>query len=141
MSYEDRIWNRAADASTSTRRACCRIAAEADDEIAALRAKLLPGDAPIWHAFKLGQRVKKKSGSQWRGCVVGWYSTALTPEGYAVESEEHAGSVQIYPASALEAVGGDETVVATNRGIERYTMHDFTPVPNGGKIDPFGSST
>ena len=29
--------------------------------------------------------------------------TALTPEGYAVESESHAGSVQIYPASALLA--------------------------------------
>jgi len=48
--------------------------------------------------------VKKKSGSEWRGRIVGWYSTALTPEGYAVESEHHAGSVQIYPASALEKV-------------------------------------
>jgi hypothetical protein len=35
---------------------------------------------------------------------VGWYSTELTPEGYAVESEAHAGSVQIYPAKALEMV-------------------------------------
>lgn len=54
--------------------------------------------------FKIGQRVRKKSGSEWQGMIVGTYSTALTPEGYAVESDAHAGSVQIYPASALEAV-------------------------------------
>ena len=38
------------------------------------------------------------------GNIVGWYSTTLTIEGYAVESEVHKGSVQIYPASALELV-------------------------------------
>lgn len=54
--------------------------------------------------FKLYQRVRKKSGSEWQGYVVGWYSTELTPEGYAVESETHKGSVQIYPAAALELV-------------------------------------
>jgi len=54
--------------------------------------------------FQLGDRVKKKSGSEWQGLIVGWYSTELTPEGYAVESEAHKGSVQIYPASALELV-------------------------------------
>lgn len=52
--------------------------------------------------FKLGDYVRKKSGSEWSGTVVGWYSTELTPEGYAVESEVHTGSVQIYPAKALE---------------------------------------
>lgn len=36
--------------------------------------------------------------------MVGEYSTELTPEGYAVESEREPGSVQIYPASALERV-------------------------------------
>jgi dihydrofolate reductase (trimethoprim resistance protein) len=51
--------------------------------------------------FQLGDRVRKKSGSAWQGRIVGWYSTTLTPEGYAVESEYHAGSVQIYPAAAL----------------------------------------
>jgi len=51
--------------------------------------------------FKQGDMVKKKSGSEWQGKIVGWYSTTLTPEGYAVESESHKGSVQIYPASAL----------------------------------------
>ena len=52
--------------------------------------------------FKIGDLVRKKSGSEWQGRIVGWYSTELTPEGYAVESEAHKGSVQIYPAAALE---------------------------------------
>jgi dihydrofolate reductase (trimethoprim resistance protein) len=54
--------------------------------------------------FRMGDRVKKSTGSEWVGKVVGWYRTEQTPEGYAVESEAHAGSVQIYPAKALEAV-------------------------------------
>lgn len=54
--------------------------------------------------FSMGDRVRKTNGSQWQGRIVGTYSTALTPEGYAVESEAHPGSVQIYPASALELV-------------------------------------
>lgn len=54
--------------------------------------------------FAMHQRVRKTSGSEWQGRVVGWYSTEQTPEGYAVESEAHCGSVQIYPAKALEAV-------------------------------------
>ncbi len=58
----------------------------------------------MWSFFKMGDRVRKKSGSHWQGLVVGWYSTTLTPEGYAVESEFHPGSVQIYPASALELI-------------------------------------
>jgi len=52
--------------------------------------------------FKLGDHVRKTKGSEWEGRVVGTYSTTLTPEGYAVESDAHSGSVQIYPASALE---------------------------------------
>ncbi len=52
--------------------------------------------------FKLGDQVRKIKGSQWHGMVVGTYSTSLTPEGYAVESSTEQGSVQIYPASALE---------------------------------------
>lgn len=54
--------------------------------------------------FRMGDLVRKTSGSEWQGRICGTYSTALTPEGYAVESEAHAGSVQIYPAKALEAV-------------------------------------
>jgi len=54
--------------------------------------------------FRMGDLVKKSTGSEWQGRICGTYSTSLTPEGYAVESEAHAGSVQIYPAKALEAV-------------------------------------
>lgn len=54
--------------------------------------------------FKIGDRVRKISGSSWQGIIVGTYSTRLTPEGYCVESEREPGSVQIYPAKALELV-------------------------------------
>ena len=59
---------------------------------------------PLRATFGLGDRVRKKSGAAWQGKIVGWYSTQLTPEGYAVESEAHPGSVQIYPVAALERV-------------------------------------
>lgn len=51
--------------------------------------------------FRLGDWVEKRSGGSWRGKVVGEYQTALTPEGYAVESAFEPGSVQIYPVGAL----------------------------------------
>jgi len=54
--------------------------------------------------FSIGDFVRKKSGSEWEGRIVGFYSTELTPEGYAVESSTHKGSVQIYPAKALSLV-------------------------------------
>lgn len=54
--------------------------------------------------FAIGDRVRKIKGSSWRGRVCGTYSTTLTPIGYAVESENEPGAVQIYPASALEAL-------------------------------------
>lgn len=56
----------------------------------------------------LRTRVRKKSGSEWQGRVVGYYSTDLTPNGICVESDAHAGSVQIYPAHALEQIGDDD---------------------------------
>ena len=37
--------------------------------------------------FNQGDRVRKKSGSEWQGRIVGWYSTELTPEGYAVTQD------------------------------------------------------
>ena len=52
--------------------------------------------------FKMGDLVRKTKGAQWHGRIVGTYSTSLTPEGYAVESSTEHGSVQIYPAAALE---------------------------------------
>ena len=54
--------------------------------------------------FLIGDRVRKVKGSRWQGRVVGAYCTTLTFEGYCVESETETGSVQIYPASALELV-------------------------------------
>ena len=54
--------------------------------------------------FRMGDLVKKSTGSEWVGRVVGWYSTEQTKEGYAVESSAHRNSVQIYPAKALESV-------------------------------------
>ena len=54
--------------------------------------------------FQMGDRARKISGSKWVGLVVGTYSTDQTAEGYAVESEAYEGSVQIYPATALEIV-------------------------------------
>ena len=62
--------------------------------------------------FKLGDLVKKVSGSQWHGTIVGTYSTELTPEGYAVESSTEKGSVQIYPAKALELWDANEKSLA-----------------------------
>ncbi|WP_419582645.1 hypothetical protein [Stutzerimonas stutzeri] len=72
----------------------------------ALREKLT---APIAQTapqgkFRMGDMVKKSTGSEWVGRVVGWYSTEQTKEGYAVESSAHRNSVQIYPAKALELV-------------------------------------
>lgn len=57
--------------------------------------------------FSEGQRVEKIKGSSWRGRVVGFYSTTLTPIGYCVESEREPGSVQIYPESALREVSDE----------------------------------
>jgi hypothetical protein len=62
--------------------------------------------------FRLGDRVTKTKGSSWTGRVVGFYSTTLTPEGYAVESENERGSVQIYPRPALRAREGEGEPVA-----------------------------
>lgn len=62
-------------------------------------------DKPGSWRWPIGTRVTKTKGSSWTGLVVGFYSTSLTPEGYAVESEKEPGSVQIYPVGALrEAV-------------------------------------
>jgi hypothetical protein len=70
--------------------------------------------------FALGDRVRKRKGSCWQGRVVGFYSTKLNPEGYCVESERERGSVQIYPAAALERVATVYTVLVTPDGEFRY---------------------
>lgn len=65
----------------------------------AVRAAKLP--------LPLGVRVRKKSGSQWQGRVVGYYSASRTKNGIAVESEREIGNVQVYPAEAFELVPED----------------------------------
>lgn len=55
-------------------------------------------------AYRPGTRVRKTKGSSWNGRIVGHYSTTMTPIGVAVESEREPGSVQVYPAHALERV-------------------------------------
>lgn len=59
--------------------------------------------------FNWGDYVRKKSrpgSAEYEGTVCGFYSTADTPEGYAVLSAFHKGTVQIYSASMLELVEG-----------------------------------
>lgn len=51
--------------------------------------------------FSFGDFVEKTKGSRWRGEVCGFYSTELTPIGYAIESHFEPGSVQVYPEAAL----------------------------------------
>lgn len=75
----------------------------------------LPNLASPWPAiriaqrwqWRMGDRVRKKKGASWHGRVVGFYSTAMTPAGYCVESEREPGSVQLYPEVALELVPED----------------------------------
>jgi hypothetical protein len=52
-------------------------------------------------AFQRGDLVRKKSGSSWRGRIVGDYSATWTVDGYNVESLFEPGNVQVYPAAAL----------------------------------------
>lgn len=57
--------------------------------------------------FLLGDSVRKRpGGGAWRGEVVGVYLASKTPLGFAVESVREEGSVQIYPAKALEEWDG-----------------------------------
>ena len=75
----------------------CNEAADLLEKLQALVESLRPS-----RRWELGDLVKKKSGAEWRGCIVGFYSTDLTPIGYCVASAFEENSVQIYPESALE---------------------------------------
>jgi dihydrofolate reductase (trimethoprim resistance protein) len=81
--------------------------------------------------FSLGERVEKISGSSWRGTIVGTYSTSLTPEGYAVESEREPGSVQIYPAKALRLAAAPEPPLSTD-----IQTGDGALQESGGSLKP-----
>lgn len=79
-----------------------------EERVSAYLAANPPPVAPVGRdcKFQLGDLVAKVKGSKWTGRVVGFYSTALTPVGYAVESDSEIGSVQIYPEAALASVDG-----------------------------------
>lgn len=86
-----------------------RFDADRDEYLGRADAALsaIPADPVVEvRKFDLGDRVTKTKGSSWTGHVVGFYSTSLTKVGYAVESENEPGSVQIYPEGALAAYRG-----------------------------------
>lgn len=99
---------------------CAPVACEASLHCArmaiALREFLRMAYANGWNGktsspptFRFGDKVKKRNGAEWHGVVVGRYRTHMTPEGYAVESAFEPGSVQIYPAHALEPWNPEQT--------------------------------
>jgi len=75
-----------------------RLAAEEQQ----IMQKALRSSVNVKRKFKLNDRVRKIKGSSWQGRVRGFYSTSLTLDGIAVESERELGNVQIYPAVAFE---------------------------------------
>lgn len=71
---------------------------EAKAAIAAMPAQA----EPVATRWQLGDKVRKKRGSSWRGTVCGFYTTPHTPQGYCVDSAFEPGSVQVWPEAALE---------------------------------------
>lgn len=83
-----------------------RISTAPWDDAEATKAALIAFNIPTGWKFGRGSFVKKRSGSSWRGRVVGFYSASLTNRGYAVESSLEPGNVQVYPEAALEPWDG-----------------------------------
>lgn len=54
--------------------------------------------------FPRGCKVEKISGPQWRGVVVGHYSSSFTPEGLVIEctAEGARGQVHVEPAKRMQ---------------------------------------
>lgn len=73
------------------------LVAISEDAIAAMAPAPPPGAR-----WQLGDHVRKKRGSSWRGVVCGFYSTPHTAQGYCVDSAFEPGSVQVWPEAALE---------------------------------------
>ena len=72
-----------------------------DDKIVEAMGRAREAGWPATAKVSWGDLVEKKSGSEWSGRIVGFYTTETTLVGYAVESEHHKGSVQIWPEAAL----------------------------------------
>lgn len=77
-------------------------------------------ETPSHFTYRMGDKLRKKSGSDWSGTVVGWYSTEQTPEGYCIASKYHKNTVQLYPLAALEL---DSDWVGTNSS-HRFSRTD-----------------
>jgi len=92
--------------------------------------------------MQIGDRVKKKSGSDWHGRIVGQYSTDLTEQGWDVESEREVGSVQIYPEAALLPVETASSIYHDHPYLELLDTVRRTGVyregRNGGTYGLFG---
>lgn len=60
--------------------------------------------------FPIGTPVRKVSGPQWQGVVVGYYASSFTPEGLVIECtvEGALGQVHVEPAKRM--------VIAIERG-------------------------
>lgn len=54
--------------------------------------------------FPLGTKVRKVSGPEWNGHVVGYYSSTLTPEGLVIECDVPGARHQVHvePAKRME---------------------------------------
>ena len=56
------------------------------------------------YRYPLGAPVRKASGPQWHGVVVGYYASSYTPEGLVIEctAEGARGQVHVEPAKRME---------------------------------------
>jgi len=93
------VAHRAADAIASA-----RITGDKDRRESQSSAPTEPPEYQL--QFPLRTRVRKISGPQWEGVVVGYYSSTFTPEGLVVEctAEGAQGQVHVEPAKRMERV-------------------------------------
>ena len=93
-----------------------RIAGHAADALASQAATITQLQAELAEAREVlarinstprGTRVRKASGPQWEGVVVGHYSSSFTPDGLVIECtvEGAKGQVHVEPAKRMEVVG------------------------------------
>ena len=76
---------------------------KSEDARGQIKRAAMPVQAdPVPNRWQLGDKVKKKANSSWRGIVCGFYNTEATPNGYSVASLYEPGSVQVWPEAALE---------------------------------------